>query len=1038
LGNSVTNNNPYPGIRSFETGENNLFFGREKQISELLEILKGGRFVAVTGASGSGKSSLIKAGVIPQLTNSDGSWDYVVFRPGNTPLLNMAVAFIDILKRSNINVPDAESPEKAVEMMRSMPNSDFSLVMSELGYQKKMFIYIDQFEEIFRFSQNVDNEEEAKDAKLFVNILISSIRSQAIPIYSIITLRTDFLSDCTFFSGLPELINDGNYLIPKITEAEKKKIITGPAEISNTPISNGLPELILKDVLEQKSSLPVLQHVLMRSWENWNKGGKSQDLSADDYFAVGTVTEALSVHAENIYASIPNEKGKRITEKVFKALTHLGDDSRGTRRPTRLGEIAKITKYREEEIIPILNRFRNDTSSFLVPPITKKLNSNSIIDISHESIMRVWKRLVRWVDEETKSAQLYIRLSKSAELYQAEKTGLLVNPDLQLALKWLEDETPNAAWAMRYDPAFIRTEAYINYSKKEHDRLIIAKEDKIKRELKRARFFTIFLGAASIISVLFLIIALTLQFKAQDSEKKAKDKEAAALGEKKIADEKKKEALSHKRIADQQKFIAEQERILANEQKRYAIEQKGIALHEKAEADTARRDAELAQIEAERLEGVAVKARLKADSLRKEAIVLKDLAENSKAKTDTLRKLSIAKSLAVQAVKLYQENASANILTTDEISLPKVLAIQSFSLNNKNGNEAGQNYNPTIFDALFQTSESQKIIRGKDSHSDAIRDLKISSNGKSFISCSDDGSIRLFNHSEIPKSTTIQKKSNEGIRSIAFGNDDSFIVAGTEKGKIKVWFKDDNYKTTVEFNAHQSAISRVLTNGSDICTAARDGSFKVWKKNNNTFVLEKTIQTNSPITNFSFSKDKTKLLIAGSQGAINIYRASDYENIAAVSSPEGKILSSLWLTSNSFAVGFSSGKFEVRKGNEPNIILTSFFAHASGITSIAQNQRNGILCTSSYDGSIKIWQSSDFEIEPAVIQTHDSWVYAVEFDKSGKTIYSAGKDKSIQISIINPVLLEKEIRKTVSKNMSNRNWEKFVGKDIPYDSKLPN
>ncbi|MDO8896209.1 MAG: hypothetical protein Q7V19_01065, partial [Bacteroidales bacterium] len=141
------------------------------------------------------------------------------------------------------------------------------------------------------------------------------------------------------------------------------------------------------------------------------------------------------------------------------------------------------------------------------------LTKDSTIDISHESIMRVWLRLKKWVEEEGESAQLYMRLSKSAELYQEGKTGLWVNPELQLALQWKVQTRPNITWASRYDPAFDRAMTFLDYSKKQQELELSKKEKQQSRNLKRARNSAIILGVASLISILFLIVSLNLRFK---------------------------------------------------------------------------------------------------------------------------------------------------------------------------------------------------------------------------------------------------------------------------------------------------------------------------------------------------------------------------------------------------------------------------------------------------------------------------------------------------------------------------------------------
>ena len=215
-----------------------------------------------------------------------------------------------------------------------------------------------------------------------------------------------------------------------MTLEEKEEAVKGPAILAGAKISEELSALLRLHIQTYDVGLPVLQHALMRTWDYWMINAEAdQAVDVEHYMAIGTITDALSVHAEQIYGSLQNLELKKVTEKLFKSLTHLGEDNRGTRRPARLDEICKITGAHEEDVVAVIEEFRAEGNSFLMPLLPTRIKPTTVIDISHESIMRVWKRLVSWVSEETESAQLYLRLSKSAELYQEGKTGLLENPD---------------------------------------------------------------------------------------------------------------------------------------------------------------------------------------------------------------------------------------------------------------------------------------------------------------------------------------------------------------------------------------------------------------------------------------------------------------------------------------------------------------------------------------------------------------------------------------------------------------------------------
>jgi hypothetical protein len=280
---------------------------------------------------------------------------------------------------------------------------------------KARLIFIDQFEELFRFTGNL--RRDTNEAAVFVSLILLAATQTAFPVYVVLSMRTDFLDDCTEFRGLSEMINKGYYLVPRMNDQERREAITGPVYTCGQKIDEELVRRLLDEAGDDPDQLPIMQHALMRTWEYWkiNKTG-DQAVSMEHYQAIGTMKEALSVHLEEIYAELKDNRARYLAEKVFKALTDITGESRGTRRPTSLAEVCTLTNSVEEEVIGVIDHFRKPGCAFLTPSAQIRLSAASTIDISHESIMRVWSRLKKWVEEEAESAQLYLRLSKSAEL----------------------------------------------------------------------------------------------------------------------------------------------------------------------------------------------------------------------------------------------------------------------------------------------------------------------------------------------------------------------------------------------------------------------------------------------------------------------------------------------------------------------------------------------------------------------------------------------------------------------------------------------
>ena len=1031
--NKVEIKNPYPGIRSFRIEENHLFFGRKKQTNELLEILNKTHFVAITGASGSGKSSLVKAGLIPDLIKDSSEWNYISFRPGNEPFKNMASSLFKMLIENKYEKKKIGTINNLASSFQKNKDA-ISIFLNDIGFNKKILLYIDQFEELFRFRDDEYKPESKKEAELFVNIFLSATNNLKIPIYVIITLRSDFLGDCTNFVGLAEKINQGHYLIPKMTLQEKVESLIGPATISKIKISEKLVQLIKNHLTEYNVSLPILQHSLMKTWDYWFLNAEQDSpVTEEHYKAIGTISDALTVHAETIYNSFDDEKYREITKKVFKALTFLGEDNRGTRNPTRLGEICKITHSYETDVISVIEKFRAEGNSFLLPDTKVRLTSETIIDISHESIMTAWKRLKEWVSEETKSAQTYVRLSKSAELYQKGKTGLLVNPDLQLALKWREDNQPNEAWALRYDPAFARVISYIDYSKKEYEKAIAAKEEKQKRNLKRTRFIALFLGSASLISILFLIVAMNLKFKAENSELLALDKEKIAIYESKIAEEKRKEAISSQIVARQLKEISDQNRLLADRQKELAVKQQKEALYQKKLAVIAENTA----IDAR---NIAMRLQKEAEELRDIAIYQKQIAEKQKnraeyseAKTDTLRRLSISKSLAIQSVKLYRNNKKMKFVTEEDKELPLLLSLHAYYFNKK---YHGNPYDADIFSSLSVVSESKISLPENSNFNDAIRDIAISSNNEFFVSVSDDGKVNYYNFSRTNKPIKLKTSEHgkKGIRSVAISKDSKTIVAGTFEGDILVWNTTYLNETPIGFSEHESIISKIIfIENKKFISASNDGTVRLWNLENIENKSKIIYQIDEEISTLAINQSENRLAIATKERTISIINLETFKIEKEFITIKNNITALVWNNKNELNIGYQSGIIEIR---EPERTTKEIYAHSSGVTAMLLNRKTNQLITSSYDGTIKIWDNSNFNSVPIIINNYSSWVYSIVLTSDNRKLV-CGSAKKIHIMEINIASLVSIIRKKVSKNMSEKNWFYYVGKDIEYSPNLP-
>jgi len=523
--------NPFPGLRPFEPDEDYLFFGREKEVDDLLRRLRSNRFLAVVGTSGCGKSSLVRSGLVPSLhsgfmVQSGPGWRVAILRPGEDPIGRLAAA---LDAPGIIGAPDEDlASTHRVLLDAALRRGTRGLVevvrQARIPPDDNLLIVVDQFEELFRFERSRQVGHSRDEAAAFVKLLLEATGQTEIPIYVALTMRADFIGSCVDYQGLPEALNASQYLVPRLSRDELRAAITGPVAVAGGEIAHRLVLRLLNDVGNDQDQLPVLQHALMRTWDHWVKvrtGSEPMDIG--HYEAIGTMRDALSRHAEEAYAEAGARRQGRIVERIFKALTDTVTNPGGIRRPCSVLALAAIAEASEQEVIHVIELFRRSGRSFLTPPPDVTLDSGTIVDLSHESLMRCWTRLISWAEEERSSASVYVRLSRAAAWFEEGSAGLWRDPELELGLKWRQETHPSPAWAGRYDDSFERAMRFLTRSEQERDRERAELNAARRRRLRQLQWTAVLLAV-------FLAYAVWNGVKARSASALAEDNLRDAVG----------------------------------------------------------------------------------------------------------------------------------------------------------------------------------------------------------------------------------------------------------------------------------------------------------------------------------------------------------------------------------------------------------------------------------------------------------------------------------------------------------------------------
>ena len=1015
--------NPFPGLRPFDVEESHLFFGREGQSDEVLMKLTDNKFVAVIGASGSGKSSFLYCGVIPILyggfsTNTGSNWNVVVTRPGSSPMDNLGEALL----KSNVDYVVADPEEKQVRkkiVSTLLRSSSLGLVeaisQTKSSINQNVLILVDQFEELFRFKKSEEGTSSINEALAFVNLLSEASRQKEVPIYVAITMRSDFIGDCAQFPELTKYINDSHYLIPQMTREQKRLAIVGPIAVGGGKIAPRLLQQLLNDLGDNPDQLPIMQHALMRTWGYWTEhreGDEAIDLR--HYEAIGRMEEALSQHANEAYDDL-TEKQKEICQVMFKALTEKGGESaHGIRRPTRLGVIAAIASTTEEEVMKVVETFRKPGRSLLMPPTGIQLTSNTVVDISHESLMRIWVKLKMWVEEESESVQMYLRLSEASAMYQLGKTGLWRPPDLQVAVNWYDKNKPTLDWAQRYEPAFERAVVFLETSKKAFETEQRIKEMMQKRTLRRTRIVALILALAAVMSIGIGIWALTQKVEAENQ------KELAILAQK--------DAEKQKALAIESEVKANESARLANIAQKDAEEQKKVALQAKEEALRAKDDALKAKDEAD-------KSRIRAEASEKEskvqtqlAIAAKEQADKARKEATNLRLLSIAKSMAVKSVSL-----------TTDTTKKALLAQQAYNFHTANG---GNKHNHDIYEGLYFAvkyleKEEYNALVG---HTDAIRSIVYSKNGKDMYTAGSDGKILKWNMTADNKTPSVVSTQRFVYRAIDVSADEKWIAACADLNYIQL-FDNTNTQSGVkptQLRGHKGLVwtASFTPDNKGLVSAGADSSVIYWdidsKKPNVVY------KGKSKIKNIKINSKGNYIVVGNEKGqVILLNRNKNYEETVIVDH-KGKIV---------YSVAFSSDGNYVVSGDETGIVkvysllenkLVAVLAdHKARINDIKFSVDNKLMATASFDGTVRLWDFNNLNEEPLIFRDHDMWVWSVGFSQDGNKLFAGCVDNLIRVWPTNMDFMTDQICGRIKRNMTGKEWYRYVASDIPYELTCP-
>jgi WD40 repeat protein len=973
--------------------------GRQRQVIELLSFFQSSQLVGLFGENGTGKSSFVKNGLIPELNRgflgmAGRNWKTSIIRPGISPLENLAGGIAELIRDK-----DKFKPEEEYLLTKSLKTNNEALRRASLNYLKNdlgfnSLLIIDNFEDLFHF-KNVGNNP--LDWENIVTSFIQNITKCALnsdsPLYFLIILRSDFVTNIFKYRNFHEVISKSQYSLPQFRKSEFQEVVVSQTIQNKISINHETIDLLYQQIGRDLKNLKLLNLFLEKAAPIAEKSIKKEiDF---EIFQQVDFSKLYEDKLESFYTR-STQGEQKILEKLFKQIT-VGEEGTSLRKPIQIGQLLRVIGIEFTELNPLLSKLKEELHFALeiVKPSNDRLDSedaafipeNSAINVKNEQFIPHWPRLIEWIRQEKESQEIYKRLSETAKMFDQELTGYLNPPDLDYSLKWYEETKPDELWANQFNPHFKKVIAYLLESKRKFQEKILEKEAIQKEKIKRIRktAFYLILGTIFIILVIgvFAYDAKKQESIAQQARLKAESEKERARIEKERADFLYIEAQSAMKDAQKSEQIALIEKKRADDE--YI---KANTLQKKAESQKQQIQEAFKSLDSKSAELGKTVAELQVSNIQKERAT-KD-AESARAYQESLNKILYLKNI-IQKNELQKEQL--------EELLPEIenayLTYQTASISFK-----GQVLpNNDLYQILIQLRKDligAKMLEGRTNDLAALpnglREIAVSSTG--FLAAGGDDGTLLYSKSALGNGKPefrLTKIVNDRIRSLEFINSSDLMV-GTVNGKIYEYKANTGQLNPIEIGTKSNAIVEQLIYTNAGIFALRGGEIvKIDLKNG--YKVEKLFALK---VSRIFKYDKDRLLISSQDSNLFLLDITTLQWRPVDTDFKKKQISSLITSGQELFVGMENGDVHgcnsIMFGSDIKIVTKLIIpAHQSRITSLAYDSSTQRLFTASLDQKATIFDLSLRKLGDNYLSNHllriegfKKWIWDFELIQNGQ------------------------------------------------------